>query len=89
MDDDRTLWAVGEEGCILVSTNLGQHWNRRSLRGMGSGWDDWLNACGFAPNGKVGWIVGAQGLAMVLVQIRRIEHREAKVFPLSLNVGAP
>jgi hypothetical protein len=25
----------------------------------------------------------------VLVQIRRIEHREAKVFPLSLNVGAP
>ena len=66
LSDDRTIWGVGDDGCVLVSHNRGDHWERKpeSEQYIQELMSNWLNACDFSPNGTTGWIVGANGIMM-------------------------
>jgi photosystem II stability/assembly factor-like uncharacterized protein len=59
---DRSIWAVGDEGLVWKSTDLGKTWSAVDVLTKRNPWDTWLNACDFSPSGRKGVIVGSQGM---------------------------
>lgn len=55
VQDDKTLWAVGENGTILHSKDGGRSWQKRYEGGMG-----WLNSI-YMVDKHLGWAVGNGG----------------------------
>ncbi len=64
---DNTIFVVGSKAMLLISTDQGKSWLQRTLKereGSDLLQDRDLYAIHFSPGGKVGWIVGEDGIIL-------------------------
>jgi photosystem II stability/assembly factor-like uncharacterized protein len=64
---DNTIFVVGSKALLLTSSDQGKTWLQRTLKERAGGdlfQDRDLYAIRFSPGGKVGWIVGENGIVM-------------------------
>ena len=67
IEPDNSIFIVGSKGLLLTSTDQGKSWLQRTIKereGTDLFQDRDLYAIRFTPSGKIGWIVGEDGIIM-------------------------